>query len=93
METIRSLNTYKTDTYGSQELGGVSRPSDWTYSQVLDDAIGMNAKVIVKPSRDNWYIKGINNNNKSYDEIKSHLEINEERGYKNKSLSRLLSYF
>ena len=92
METIRSLNTYKTDTDVSWGLGGVSRPSDWSYSQVLDDAIGMNAKVIVKPSRGNWYIKGINNN-KSYDEIKDHLKINEKRGYKNKSLTRLLSYF
>jgi hypothetical protein len=92
METIRSLNTYDTDTYGSWGLGAVSRPSNWTYSQVLVDAIGMKANVIVKPSRGNWYIKGINNN-KSYDEIKSHLEINEISGYKNKSLTRLLSYF
>ena len=90
-EKIKSLNTYNTDINGSWGIGEVSRPCNWTYMKVLKDAIKMNANVIVKPSRGNWYIKGINDN-KSYDEIKIHLEKNAESGYRTKSITRLLSY-
>ena len=91
LEKIYSLNTYHTDTNGSWGIGQESRPSNWTYVQVLEDAIKMKAKVIVKPSRGKWYIKGINNN-KSYDEIKIHLENNEESGYRKESKTILLYY-
>ena len=59
---------------------------------VLKYAIEIKATIIVKPSRGKyWYIKGIKNN-KSYEEIKSHLETNLHARYKVNSKTWLISY-
>lgn len=94
METIKTLNTYNTDTHNSWGIGQITKPIATTsFEEVLKYAIEIKAKLIVKPSKKGklWYIKGINNN-KSYDEIKNHLEINLGQGYKMNSKSWLLSY-
>jgi len=92
MENIKSLNTYNTDTHNSWGIGQITKPISNSFEEVLKYAIKIKAKLIVKPSRGKfWYIKGINNN-KSYDEIKSHLENNLTQEYKKNSKSWLLSY-
>ena len=92
METIKTLNTYNTDTHNSWGIGQITKPISNSFEEVLKEAIKIKAKLIVKPYRGKfWYIKGINNN-KPYDEIKSHLEINLGQEYKKNSKSWLLSY-
>jgi len=92
MENIKSLNTYNTDIYNSWGISQITKPIATTFEEVLKEAIKIKAKLIVKPSRGKfWYIKGINNN-KSYDEIKNHLEINLAQEYKKNSKTWLLSY-
>lgn len=91
MENIKTLITYNTDTNGSWGIGELMIDSKYTYDEVLKKAIEIKAFVIVKPSRGNWYIKGINNK-KNYDEIKNHLELNQQMGYKKKSITRLIKY-
>jgi hypothetical protein len=93
METIKTLNTYNTDTHNSWGIGHITKDKEnSSFEEVLKYAIEIKAKLIVKPSRGKfWYIKGINNN-KSYDEIKNHLEINLSQEYKKNSKSWLLSY-
>ena len=92
MENIKSLNKYNTDTHNSWGIGHITKPISNSFEEVLQHAIKIKAKLIVKPSRGKfWYIKGINNN-KSYDEIKNHLEVNLTQEYKKNSTSWLLSY-
>jgi len=93
LENIQSLNTYHTDTHGSWGLGQESLPYTYTYYEVLERAVELRAKVIVKTSKTtgNWYIKGTNTT-KSYDDIKRHLEGNVATGYKAGSITRLISY-
>ena len=88
-----SLNTYNTDTYNSWGIGHTTKPISWTFENVLNYTIGIKANVIVKPSKGKyWYIKGINNN-KTYEDIKNHLETNLNSGYKENSRTWLISYF
>ncbi len=92
METIMSLNTYNTDTYNSWGIGQTTKSISWTFENVLKYTIGIKANVIVKPSKGKyWYIKGINNN-KTYEDIKIHLETNINSGYKENSRTWLISY-
>ena len=93
MGTIETINTYRTDTNGSWGIGQEMLPSSWKFSNVLVYAIERKAKIIVKPSRGNWwYIKGTNEN-KSYDEIKEHLIENQNNEYRSNSMTWLISYF
>ncbi len=92
MENIRSLNTYNTDTHSSWGIGQITKPSTWTFEDVLRYAIEIKANIIVKPSKGMWYIKGINSK-KSYEDIKSHLKKNVNSKYKKNSITWLLSYF
>jgi hypothetical protein len=92
METIKSLNTYNTDTFNSWGIGHITKPVSLEFENILKCAIDIKATLIVKPSRGKfWYIKGINGN-KSYEHIKTHLENNLNSGYKNKSKTWLISY-
>jgi len=92
METIMSLNTYNTDIYGTWGIGQTKKPISWTFENVLNYTIGIKANVIVKPPKGKyWYIKGINNN-KTYEDIKIHLETNINSGYKENSRTWLISY-
>lgn len=91
METISSLNTFNTDTIGLLGLSQISLPSETEFIDILNQAISMKAALIVKPSKGMWYIKGYNNN-KSYEELKLHLENNIKSGYKKNSKTWLLSY-
>jgi len=93
MGTIETINTYRTDTNGSWEIGQEMLPSSWNFYNVLVYAMERRAKIIVKPSRGNWwYIKGTNEN-KSYDEIKDHLIENQNNEYRSNSMTWLISYF
>ena len=93
MGTIETINTYRTDTNGSWGIGQEMLPSSWNFYNVLVYAMERKAKIIVKPSRGNWwYIKGTNEN-KSYDEIKEHLIENQNNEYRSNSITWLISYF
>ena len=92
MDKIKSLNTYKTDTYNSMGICNNIVSIDKGFEEVLKICIDKKAMLIVKPSCGKyWYIKGINDK-KSYSEIKSHLESNVNTGYKKRSNTWLLSY-
>jgi len=92
MESINTLNTYNTDCFNSWGIGQTRKPIIWSFENVLEYAVGIKANLIVKPSRGKfWYIKGTNNN-KSYQEIKNHLESNLNSKYKENSKSWLLDY-
>ena len=89
---MESIKIYNTDTFNSWGIGHITKPISWTFESVLTYAINIQAKVIVKPSRGKfWYIKGINNN-KSYEDIKHHLETNVISRYKEQSTTWLISY-
>ena len=92
MDTIKTLNRYNTDTYGSWGIGQITKPINLDFEDILKYAISIQANVIVKPSSSKyWYIKGINNN-KSFEDIKNHIETNEKSQYKKKSKTWLISY-
>ena len=92
METINSLITYNTDTYNSWGIGYTTLESSNSLEDVLNYAINMKAHIIVKPSRGKfWYIKGINKN-KTYEEIKLHIENNLKSDYKPNSKIWLIKY-
>ncbi len=92
MDTIKSLNTYNTDVFNSWGIGHTTMPISTTFENVLKYAISIKAVLIVKPSRGKyWYLKGTNDN-KSYNDIKTHLESNLETKYKENSKSWLISY-
>ena len=92
MESINSLKTYNTDTYNSWGIGYTTLESSNSFEYVLNYAINIKAHLIVKPSRGKfWYIKGINKN-KTYDEIKLHIENNLKSDYKPNSKIWLIKY-
>ena len=92
MESINSLITYNTDTYNSWGIGYTTLESSNSLEDVLNYAINMKAHIIVKPSRGKfWYIKGINKN-KTYEEIKLHIENNLKSDYKPNSKIWLIKY-
>lgn len=92
MESINSLITYNTDTFYSWGIGQTTLQSSNSFEYVLKFAINMNAHLIVKPSRGKfWYIKGINKN-KTYEEIKLHIENNLSSKYKPNSKTWLIKY-
>ena len=92
MEYINSLITYNTDTFNSWGIGQTTLQSSKSFEDVLKLAINMKAYIIVKPSRGKfWYIKGINKN-KTYEEIKLHIESNLTAKYKPNSKIWLIKY-
>ena len=92
MESINSLLTYNTDTFNSWGLGCSTLQISNSFDDVLKYTINIKGNVIVKPSRGKfWYIKGINKN-KSYEEIKLHIENNLISKYKPKSKIWLIKY-
>jgi hypothetical protein len=92
METIKSLNTYNTDIFASYGIGQNTVDIDTSFEEILKYAIRIQAYIIVKPSRGKyWYIKGINRN-KTYEEIKLHIENNLIAKYKENSKLWLLDY-
>ena len=92
MEYINSLITYNTDTYNSWGIGHTTLEASNSFEYVLNFAINMKAYLIVKPSRGKfWYIKGINKN-KTYEEIKLHIESNLTAKYKPNSKIWLIKY-
>jgi len=92
MESINSLITYNTDTYNSWGIGHTTLESSNSFEYVLNYAINMKAHLIVKPSRGKfWYIKGINKN-KTYEELKLHIEKNLNSDYKPNSKTWLIKY-
>ena len=92
MESINSLITYNTDTYNSWGIGYTTLESSNSLEDVLNYAINMKAHIIVKPYRGKfWYIKGINKN-KTYEEIKLHIENNLKSDYKPNSKIWLIKY-
>ena len=92
MESINSLITYNTDTYNSWGIGHTTLEFSNSFEYVLNYAINMKAHLIVKPSRGKfWYIKGINKN-KTYEEIKLHIENNLSSDYKPNSKPWLIKY-
>ena len=92
MEDITSIVKYETDSENSWGMGQETLPISKSFDEVLKYAIGVKAKLIVKPSFGKyWYIKGINNK-KTTCEIKEHIEKNLENGYKKKSRCWLITY-
>jgi hypothetical protein len=92
MESINSLLTYNTDTFNSWGIGSATLESTKSFEEVFNYAIKIKCNLIVKPSRGKyWYIKGINQN-KSYEEIKNHIENNLKNGYKSNSKCWLINY-
>tara|TARA_B100000123_G_scaffold264650_1_gene234885 strand:- start:689 stop:970 length:282 start_codon:yes stop_codon:yes gene_type:complete len=92
MDLIKSITLYNTDIFNSWGIGQTTLNSSDTFEEVLNYAIKIKASIIVKPSRGKfWYIKGLNNN-KSYDEIKNHLDNNILNKYKSKSKLWLIKY-
>ena len=92
MDKITLLKKYYTDTFGSGGIGNISIPSNKTFIDVLNYAIEMEANIIVKPKKGkNWYIKGFNKK-KTFFEIQTHIEINQENMYKPQSELWLISY-
>lgn len=90
---LDSIMTYNTDLNGSWGVGERRFLKQYyTYHEILFKAINMKAHVIVKPSRGKyWYIKAYNNK-KTIEEIKLHLEENDKNNYKNKTITKLLTY-
>ena len=73
-------------------IGNTTLPSSHSFEYVLKYAISIQAHIIVKPSRGKfWYIKGINKN-KTYKEIRLHLESNLISNYKPNSKTWLINY-
>ena len=92
MENIKTLKKYNTDTFNSWGIGCITKPRSYTFEEIIKFAVIIKAKVIVKPSRGKyWYLKGINNK-KTYEDIKNHLETNQNMEYRKKSKTWLLSY-
>ena len=92
MESIKSLNTYNTDIFGSYGICQNTVDIDTAFEEILKYAISIQAYIIVKPSRGKyWYIKGINRN-KTYEEIKLHIESNLISKYKPNSKTWLIKY-
>ena len=92
MESINSLITYNTDIYNAWGIGQTTLESSNSFEYVLNYAINIKAHLIVKPSRGKlWYIKGINKN-KTYEEIKLHIENNLSSDYKPNSKTWLIKY-
>ena len=92
MDKLKSFINFQTDINGSWGIGQTTKPITLSFQKALDYAISKKAYALVKPSRGKfWYIKGINNN-KSYNEIKEHIENNLNNNYKPKSNIWLLEY-
>ena len=91
--SLRSIETYNTDTCGSWGIGQETMSANNTFCQVLERAIELKAKIILQTSKTEgvWYIKGTNNN-KTYNEIQQHLIDNINSGYRKKSITWLISY-
>ena len=62
--SLRSIETYNTDTCGSWGIGQETMSANNTFCQVLERAIELKAKIILQTSKTEgvWYIKGTNNN-------------------------------
>ena len=62
--SLRSIETYNTDTCGSWGIGQETMSANNTFCQVLERAIELKAKIILQTSKTDgvWYIKGTNNN-------------------------------
>ena len=69
----------------------MSYSSNLTFEYIFQIACKLRANIIVKPSRGKCYIRGTNNN-KSFEDIKSHLELNVTQNYKPKTRTWLISY-
>ena len=92
MESINSIIRFNTDVLNSWGIGQTVFQSSYSFEYVLKFAIDMKANIIVRPSRGKyWYIKGINKN-KTYEEIKSHIESNLSSNYKSNSKTWLIKY-
>ena len=86
-----SVIHFETDTYGSWGIGQESLPKDTPINIVMNRAFMLKAHVVVKPKNGKWYIKGFNGR-KTYQDIKSHLEENENTRYHDKTKSILINY-
>lgn len=88
-----TFELFETDTQGSWGIGYITKPHTWLLEDVMDYAVKIRAKVIVKTSKSTgyWYIKGINEN-KTPEQIRSHLISNMNNGYKKNSKSWFISY-
>ena len=85
---------YETDTNGSWGLGQVkvAEPISGDVTEIFQEAKRIGGRLVVIPSRGNyWYIKGFNMN-KSYCDIIEHLRENVKNGYKPKSRTYLLFF-
>jgi len=92
MEKIIYMKKYRTDINGSWGIGHITVDINMSFKEVLEKAIEKKAFVIVKPSRGKyWYVKGINGN-KTFEEIKEHIENNLKNDYRNKSQCWLINY-
>lgn len=86
------MYSYNTDIHSTSGSNTKTQPVSNTFEDVLKYAISINASIITKTSRGQfWYIKKINAN-KSFNEVKEHLEQNENVNYKKKSRTWLLKY-
>ena len=89
MEDIRALINFNTDTFSSC---GLQTPMEARvpFTEVLEKAISMSAKVVIKTSTGSWYIKVFGSKTNEY--VKQHLIDNENNGYKPKSRAWLIYY-
>ena len=88
---VTSVIHFNTDTDGSWGIGQESLPKETPINEVMNRVFQLKAHVVVKPKNGKWYIKGFNGK-KNYQNIKSHLEENQNRCYRNKTKSILIKY-
>ena len=92
IEDIIYFKLFKTDTFGSWGIGEKKYPiNNYSLSQILNEATKLKAYVVVKPTGRYYYIKGFNKK-KSFEEIKTHIETNEENKYRQNTELYLINY-
>jgi len=92
IEDIIYFKLFKTDTFGSWGIGEKKYLiNEYSFPQILNEAKKLKALVVVKPTGKYYYIKGFNKK-KTFEEIKTHIERNEENKYRENTELYLINY-
>ena len=92
MDQVIFFKQYNTDTFGSLNLTTKTLDINTTFNDVIKFALDIQANLIVKPSRGNfWYIKKLNEpiqvNN-----LEEHINTNQINNFKPKTTLWLIKY-
>lgn len=88
-DKIQSLNRYNTDIESG--LDQIMIPITNSFENIFLEAINKKANIIVKPTGNNWYIKGIKKK-VNFEELKIKIEENQSKKYRSNTKLWLLSY-